>query len=144
MTNRQLALGLAVAALIGGGCSGIPLPCDVTISALPSDSTLASGDPLPAGLPVIAGPGDVDPGATTILVDVGGPTTVHLKLRGDAVARLGAHTTAHVGESMAIAVNGRVVAVPMIRAAIEGGEMQIVSGSTDAVDVGEAFAGCAR
>jgi hypothetical protein len=144
MTARWLALVVGLAALLGGGCSGIPLPCDVTISALPPGSTLASGDPLPAGLPVIAAPGDFDSSATTILADVNGPTTVNLNLRGDAIDRLGAHTAGHVGEPMAIAVNGRVVAVPMIQGAIQGGEIQVTSGAADAVNVGDAFAGCAR
>lgn len=144
MTARLLALLIPVAALLGGGCSGIPRPCDITISALPPGSTLAAGDPLPAGLAVIAAPGDVDLGATSILVDVGGPTTMHLKLRGDGIARLAGHTASHVGEPMAVAINGRVVAVPVIQDAIQGGGMEIQSAAGDEVDLGEAFAGCAR
>ena len=135
---------LAVAVLAGAGCQAIPLPCDIALVALPPDSTLESGDPLPGNLQILAGPDDFDRSATTIQADVNGNAAVDLTLRGDAIARVAAHTAGHIGEPMAIAINGTVAAVPFIQSQLPDGRIQISSGALDGGDLGEQFAGCVR
>jgi len=142
--RTALAAILLAMASMGTGCDAIPLPCNVTIAALPPASTLEAGDPMPGNLLVLAGPDDFDQGAVRILSDVNGQSTVDLQLRGDAIARFAAHTAGHTGEFLAIGVNGKVVAVPTIRGQIPDGRLQIASGLLGTDDVAESFAGCVR
>lgn len=135
---------LAVAGLLGAGCAALPIPCNITIAAVPPDVTVEAGEALPANLQVLAGPGDFDPNGTAIVADVEGKAAVDLLLRGNAIARVGAHTTGHIGEFMAIAVNGTVVVVPSIQSPLVDGRIQISSGALAEPDLAEAFASCVR
>jgi hypothetical protein len=135
---------LAVAGLLGAGCAALPLPCNITLAAVPPEVSVEAGEALPANLQVLAGPGDFDPNGTAILADTAGSATVNIQLRGDAIARVDAHTGSHTGESMAVAVNGTVVAVPLIQSALPDGSIQITSGAADDPDLAEAFASCVR
>lgn len=138
------ALLLATAGL-GTGCGAVPLPCNLAIASLPPASTLEAGDPLPGNLPMLAGPADFVPDAVRILADVNGETTVvDLKLRGDAIARLAAHTAGHTGDFMAIAINGSVAAVVSIEGQIPDGQLQISSGGLGDNGLAQQFAGCSR
>ena len=145
---RRLLGAIILAATITGlvGCSSValPLPCDLTIVALPADSTLQPGDPLPAGAQVLARPDDFDRSAVAIVNDDAGNPAVSLELRGDAIARVAAHTAGHVGEFMAISINGDVVAVPVIQSPLLDGKIQISSGSEDGDDLAAKFVGCVR
>lgn len=125
------------------GCSSItpPAPCDLTIVALPADSTMEPGDPLPAAPLVLAGPTDFDRTTIAIVTDDLGNPAVNMTLRGDAIARVAAHTAGHPGEFMAIAINGTVVSVPMIQGPLLDGQLQITAAAGDN-DLAQRFAGC--
>jgi preprotein translocase subunit SecD len=128
------------------GCSSLtlPLPCDLMIVALPPDSTLQEGDPLPAEPQVIAGPGDFDAIGSSIRTDPGEGVSLDLRLRGAAIERFAGHTAAHVGEPMAIVINGEVVAVPFIQSPIPAGEMSVIPATDDSEAFSDRFAGCVR
>jgi preprotein translocase subunit SecD len=134
---------MAVALAIGlvQGCGIVPLPCDISIAALGAEPSVLAGDPLPDDLAVIAGSGDFDADATSVIVDEQG-SSIQLRLRGDAIVRLAAHTAAHTGKFLAIAINGTVVSVPMIMASIPDGDLQIVLTDADVPEVSEQLAGC--
>ena len=146
--RHRLAVALVAIASIWSmvGCSAVPrsLVCDVTIVALPADTTLKAGDPLPEQSLVLAGPDDFDRAAMEIAPDSNNQPALDLELRGDAIARLEAHTAGHSGEFMAIAINGTVVAIPMILSPIPDGQLQITSGGTGDIDLAQEFAGCVR
>jgi hypothetical protein len=139
----------ALVAITGGwslvGCSAVPRPllCDVSIVALPADTTLKPGDPLPDGSLVLAGPDDFDRTGIEIAPDANDELALNLELRGDAIARVGAHTAGHLGEFMAIAINSTVVAIPMIQGQILDGKLQITGGQ-GGTDLVQQFAGCVQ
>ncbi len=143
MRSRLGTVLLAIAMTTGlvAGCGIVPLPCDISIAALGAEPRVLAGDPLPDDLAVIAGSGDFDPGETSIVVDEQG-SSIQLRLRGDATARLAAHTAGHTGEFLAIAINGTVVSVPMIMASIPDGDLQIVLTDADVPEVSKQLAGC--
>jgi preprotein translocase subunit SecD len=128
------------------GCSAVPRPllCEVTIVALPADITLQPGDPLPERSVILAGPDDFDRAAIEIAPDSNNQPALNLELRGDAIARVGAHTAGHPGEFMAIAINGTVVAIPMIQGQIPDGKLQITGAGQGDRDLVQQFAGCVR
>ncbi len=144
LRSVAVALLVALAGLLGAGCAALPLPCNITIAAVPPNSDLEAGDSLPADLPVLASPGDFDASATAILADVNGSAAIDLELQGPAIARIAAHTAGHIGESMAIAINGTVIAVAIIQSPLPDGKVQITSGAIGDNDLAERFAGCAR
>jgi hypothetical protein len=141
--SLTFALALLLAGLLGTACGAVPLPCDIAIAALPPGSAVEVGDPLPENVVLLARPADFDRGATSIRADTTGETAVELTLRGAAIAGLGGHTAGHIGESMAIAINGTVVAVPVIQGQIPDGKLQI-TGALGGEDLGQRFAGCSR
>lgn len=146
--TRRLAVALVAIASVWStvGCSAVPRPllCDVTIVALPADTTLKPGDPLPERSLVLAGPDDFDRTAIEIVPGANDDAAVNLELRGDAIALVGAHTAGHPGEFMAIAINGTVVAIPVIQGPIPDGKLQITGGGAGDVDLAQQFAGCLR
>jgi len=145
--TRRLAVAFVAMAGVWWliGCSAVPRPllCDVSIVALPADTTMRPGDPLPAGSLILAAPGDFDRTAIEIVPDANDQLALNLELKGDAIARVGAHTAGHPGEFMAIAINGTVVAIPMIQGPIPDGKIQITGGQ-GATDLAQQFAGCVR
>jgi preprotein translocase subunit SecD len=145
MTRRVAVALLTIAgvwSLVGCSSMAIPAPCDLTIIALPADSTVAPGDPLPAAAVVLAAPSDFDRTAIEFVVMEGADSpAVNLALQGNAIARVAAHTAAHSGEFMAIAVNGTVVSVPIIQGPLLDGTIQITGGMENE-DVAQRFAGC--
>lgn len=144
MRPRLAIVLLAVAMTTGliAGCGIVPLPCDISIAALATPDVRA-GDPLPDDRVIIAGPGDVDPDATSVIVDERG-SSIQLRLRGDAAVRLAAHTAGHPGEFLVIAVNDTVVSVAMIGASIQGGAIEITLADAEVPEVSEQLAGCVR
>jgi hypothetical protein len=146
VTQRLAVVLVAIAgawSLVGCSSMAPPLPCDVAIVALPADSMLVPGDPLPPGSQVLAAPDDFDRTAITFGRDSMDYPAVNLELRGDAIGRVGAYTAGHMGEFLAISVNGSVVAVPMIQGPLLDGKLQ-VTGSQDGNDLTNRFAGCVR
>ena len=146
--SRRLAAALVAIAtgLSLVGCSAVPRPlvCDVSIVALPADTTLQPGDPLPERSVVLAGPDDFDRAAIEIAPDSNSQPALNLELKGDAIARVGAHTAGHPGEFMAIAINGTVVGIPMIQGPILDGKLQITGAGQGDNDLAQQFAGCVR
>ena len=114
-----LAALLAVAS-IGAGCHQA-LACDVSVFSV-GTALLAPGDALPADAELLLNAGDFDTSLATI-----GPselgTEVQLQLQPAATERFRQFTAAHVGESIAISLNGDVVATPMIQSEIPDGAM---------------------
>jgi preprotein translocase subunit SecD len=143
MTHRLTTVLVAIAAAWSVvGCASItPGPCDLTIVALPADSTVEPGDPLPVAPLVLAGPNDFDRTTIAIVTDDLGNPAVNMALQGDAIARVAAHTAGHTGEFMAVAINGTVVSVPIIQGPLLDGTLQITgAGAND--DLGQRFEGC--
>jgi preprotein translocase subunit SecD len=116
----------------------------LTLVAIPSGVMISEGQPLPAGSQIIAGPDDFDAAATTITPDGAGSATVTIRLRRPAIERVAGHTAAHVGDLIAIVLNGRVIAVPMVMEPIVDGEVRIAEGSLGADLVADRFAACVR
>jgi SecD-like export protein len=146
---RSLVAALAFAVATGAGCASLADParpaCALTLIALPAGVLISEDDPIPAGSQILAAPGDFDSEATTIEDDATtGLPSVTLRLRDEAAARLAAHSTAHIGDLIAISINGDVVAVPMIMAAIEDGEVSINPSSHQADAFLGRFEGCVR
>ena len=111
MTRRMAIALVAVAgvwSLIGCSSLTVPLPCDLMIVAVAADSTLKEGDPVPPEPQVIAGPGEFDAIGSSIKTDPNGGVSLELRLRGAAIERLAAHTAAHLGEPIAIVINGEL------------------------------------
>lgn len=136
---------LAVIATLVVACASVPIPgaCRISIAALPPGSTVEVGEPLPAGGPLLVGPADLDPTKTGFAVDSVGQATLDIVLQGDAIARFGAHTAGHIGESLAVAIDDRVVMVPVIQAPIPDGAIQLTTAGEDA-DLAERAVGCRR
>jgi preprotein translocase subunit SecD len=140
--SRVAAVVAAASLLVGCSSFRLPLPCDLMILAVPADSTLNAGDPLPAKRDVIAAPGDFDPTRSKIRTDPSGANVLDLQLRGDGVPRLAAHTAAHVGEQIAIVINGEIIAVPIVESSIPTGEISITPATIDNVEFAKRFEGC--
>jgi hypothetical protein len=124
------------------GCSAV-LPeqgCALTVAAV-GDVPPVVGEPLPPGLLVIAGPDEIDLSATGLSIGDLGPELT-IGLQGPAMDRLALHTAGHIGQSLAIAHGGTVVAVPFINAPIEGGSMVVTPASADASAFEDRLAGC--
>jgi preprotein translocase subunit SecD len=94
--------------------------------------------PIPAGadIPVAGQPLDLRPlirndgFADARLGAVDGRPRLELAFTPEAAAVLGAHTSAHVGETLAIVVDGIVISAPIIQSPILGGEM-VIEGPSD-------------
>ena len=148
-----MRLLLAALILTIGACSAdqpepepvaVQPPCALSIVAIPTGQLITEDDPLPPGSQIIATPNDFDVAATTIEAgDAGGPV-VNLRLRGDAIDRVARHTADHLGDLIAVVLNGDVVTVPMVQSAIDGGEISISGGSVgpDADAFADHFAVC--
>ena len=128
-------------------CSTSPLPpvqpCNLTLIAIPEGVLMTEDDPLPPNSRVLATPGDFDLTGTKFEADQMGPMVI-LRLRGDAIDRFAAHTAAHTGDLIAIVLNGDIVSVPMIAAAINDGEVAISSPTSNGDAFVSQFSGCAR
>jgi hypothetical protein len=142
---RWLAVVVSASVVLAtASCSAVPVVarCDVTLVGLPAGVLIAETDPLPANVIFLAGPVDFDPEGTRLEQSADG-FTFTLKLRGDAVGRMAAHTAAHVGDQLALGVNGQTVMVPTINEPVADGIVQISPGGID-VDVDPRLAGCVR
>ena len=146
--RRRIGATIIVAAMtLLVGCESItlPLPCDLMIVALPADSTLQAGGALPEDSLVIAGPGDFDALQSSIKQTLpGGEVTLDLMLRGVAIDRVARHTTEHVGEPIALVINGEVVSVLIVMSPIPEGAISVTPDSDQAEGFAQRFAGCVR
>ncbi len=139
-----LAASLAAVAVATTACGTVPLPCDVTIAAVPLDTRRAEGDALPESVTVVVAPAQIDRSATAIETDQSGQIQVIIKATGDGAARLADYTGTHVGEALAIAINGTVVAVPVVNDAIMNGDLAISPATATQGEFVKQFAGCVR
>jgi preprotein translocase subunit SecD len=112
-----LALGAVVVA---------PLPADRfgNLEA-PGPQVVVAGDLLPSGLEPLLREGDIDPAGVALLPDTEGGPGVTLRLTPAGTAALAAWSADHVGDLLAIAVDNRVVSVPVLQAPIADGAMTI-------------------
>ena len=142
---RWLAVVVASAALAMASCSVLPTVgrCDVTLFGLPAGTFIDATDPLPADAVVLAVPADFDPDATN-LERFENSFRLTLRLRGDAVGRVAAHTAGNPGDQVAIAINGHVVLVPIVREPILDGAIEIFPGGLDPDGFEQQFAACMR
>jgi hypothetical protein len=124
-------------AVLSGACTVPALGCSLEIADAP---TAVVGGPLPPEAEIIVGPDGVDPTGGSVPANELGPTVL-IKLRPAGAEALAVYTAANVGEFMAIAVDGQVVALPVITSAIEGGEMLLSAQIGDDTFV-ERFRGC--
>jgi preprotein translocase subunit SecD len=152
---KSLAAAALVAVLLAAACSSEDAPqaaapqaaapkppCDISLVALPPGSDLTAGQPIPPGSQVVARPDDFDRAATT-LEDAGdGTHAVTLHLRGAAIDTFATHTRNHVGDMVAILVNGKVVVVPMIQEAITNGEIRLAGPTADDAEFVSRLAVC--
>ena len=142
---RIAIVGLAMMLVVGCESLTMPLPCNLMIVALPADSTLQPGDPLPADPQVIAGPADFDDLRSSIKQTLpGGEVSLDLQLRGAGIGRVARYTEDHLGEPMALVINGEVVSVPIIQSPIPDGALSVTPATDDAQAFTERFAGCVR
>jgi SecD-like export protein len=116
--------------------------CLVTVLGLPAGVLISETDPIPPGSQVLAAPGDFDPGGTAVETNADGTSRLTIHLRGAAVERFATYTKGHIGDAVAIMVDGSVVSVPRIMEAIVGGEVSIDGGGPNS-DFQERVAGCA-
>jgi len=152
---KSLAAAALVAVLLAAACSSEDAPqaaapqaaapkppCDISLVALPPGSDLTAGQPIPPGSQVVARPDDFDRAATTMEDAGDGTHAVTLHLRGAAIDTFATHTRNHVGDLVAIVVNGKVVVVPMIQEAITDGEIRLSAPTTDDAEFVSRLAVC--
>jgi hypothetical protein len=111
----RIAAATAVLAGTLAGC-GVSAPgCDLTIVGLPDGVMLEPGSTLPPGAEPIAVTADLDVVPEPPDADAAGASTAFaFRLRPAAAARMAAYTETHVGQALAITVDGVVATAPMI------------------------------
>jgi hypothetical protein len=145
VTSRGRTIARLAAAIIGlagliVGCSLPPIGCDLSIGSVADPSRVTVGDPLPADVPILITPEDIDPLGGSVVNDAMGPS-VMIKLRPEGTERFAAHTRANIGGALVVSIAGTVVAVPIVQSAIEDGVFQLTGGGDDAEWL-QRFAGC--
>jgi preprotein translocase subunit SecD len=113
---------------------------------LPHGQQMTETDPLPPGSQLLAGAREFDPSSTVLGTDEDGRVNLTLQLREDAGSRFALYTATHIGDFVAILINGDVISVPMIAASIDDGEITLRSGSfSGSIDdaFGQQVAACA-
>lgn len=124
--SRLVASALWIALAFGvGGCGDAGLGCNLVITEVPGDVISEEGAALDPGWPILAGPSEFDRSGTSLETGDSGEPVVRLVLRSPAAERVAAYTNAHVGSFLAIAIDGRVELVPMIRAGIPDGVIDL-------------------
>lgn len=99
------------------------------------------GSEIDPGLPEILGPEAVQPGTAKLGVNQVGQPSVEFQLTQPAAEVLRRHTRDHIGEFLAIVLDGRAVSVPTIRSEIAEGAVAIEFGAAaPQVDVGSLVA----
>jgi SecD-like export protein len=91
-------------------------------------SEVTAGQSLPATLPVLFG----SEGVASIrdATDQNGNPALNVNLTPAAAQLFADYSTNHIGEQLAIVVDGRVVSAPIIQAPITGGQLQITNASS--------------
>ncbi len=102
--------------IVGNGSHALPLGASV------------------AGYPVLASEKDLDVHSVTIGTDGLGRSVVNFGVHDPAATLIANYTSARVGEYMAIAIGGKVVADLLIQDALSSGALRISPGSGSAED----------
>jgi len=138
----MLASFLAVAASVLAGCDAwnveFVLPatrevrlrpdCSIAIADLAAvTTTLEEGQPLPPDTVIVVADADFDGRATLGTDDVERPS-ITLHLVPASAEQFAEYTGTHIGELVAVALNGRVVVAPVIQAPIEDGAITLPAG----------------
>ena len=91
---------------------------------------VVAGQALPAQLPVLFG----SEGLASVqeASDQDGNPALNLTLTPAAAATFADYSTNHIGEQLAIVLDGRIVTAPIIQSAITGGQVQITNASSGA------------
>lgn len=124
-----------------GDVQFVPLPPDDYFGDGGLEATV--GQPLPKDEPALfgwEGIASVSIGAAAQGAETPGPSApqaIEVTLKPAAARAFGDYTVAHIGEYFAVVVDGKVAVVPVIQAAISGGEVSIVGGGDDAAAFGE-------
>ena len=128
MIGRLLVVSGLVAALITGCGSAVRPDCQIVMWDV-GQSPPEEGAPMPAEVEPLIMPADVDWGSSQFGRGAIGQPTVTLALGPDGATRMAEFTRSNIGSYVAIALNGRVVTVPLVTGAIEGGAVQIEASS---------------
>jgi hypothetical protein len=111
----------------------IPLPVERFGNVeQPGPEVLLPGGPVPTGLEVLLTTADVDPAAVTMTSDAGGSPAVSIGFAPDAAKALATWSRAHVGEFVALAVDGLAVIVPAVMSPLDDGSVVISMGEGQA------------
>lgn len=110
-----------------GDLAFVPLPpADYGPGALQA----VIGQPLPKAEPALfAADGVASAGVATTS---GVPSTVHFGLNEAATAALAAYSSAHVGDTLAILIDGKVALLPVIESPIGDGRLEVAGSPDDA------------
>jgi preprotein translocase subunit SecD len=154
ITNRLADTGVATLRVVVEGGDRIVIETSVTGAAADEVRALAGTtgrlDFVPLGqtqvqrgqaldltqFPPLFSGGEV--AVASIGADQTGRRTVDLVLREPARQAFAVYTAAHVGDFLAIVLDGRVVSAPVINEAIPGGEIQISLAETGGLELAEA------
>jgi hypothetical protein len=112
------------------GC-GAASGCDLVIAGLPDGVMLEPGSTLPPGSEHLATTADLDvvpepPDSET----AGAATAFAFRLRPEAASRMAAYSAAHVGQSIAITVDGIVATAPVINSPLSDEVVVALAGET--------------
>ena len=128
MIGRFLVVGAHFAALIIGCGSVVRPDCQVVMWDA-GEAPPEEGAPIPDEVEPLIMPADVDWSSSQFGRGATGQPTVTLALGPGGATRMAEFTRSSIGSYVAIALNGRVVTVPLVTGAIEGGAVQIEASS---------------
>ena len=113
-TLARIACACLLATASFAGC-GAASGCDLVIAGLPDGVMLEPGSTLPPGSEQLAVTADLDVAPEPPDADAAGPATAFaFRLRPEAASRMAAYSASHVGQSIAITVDGIVATAPVI------------------------------
>lgn len=122
-TNEQIRSVLGA----NGDIEFVPLPrADYDDAGV----TAVVGKPLPKDEPALFG-WDGIASASRNTNDQSGEPTLMITLKAAAASGFGDYTAAHIGETFAIVIDGRVALMPIVTEGIPGGQIEIASGGDD-------------
>jgi preprotein translocase subunit SecD len=121
------------ALLASGMVLFVPLPVErFGTGTSTGPESLQPGDALPPGLEPLLRAGDIDPAGVALDPGSGGSSAgVTLRFTPAGGVALAAWSADHVGDFLAIVVDGRVVSVPLIMAPLTDGTMTIAPAASD-------------
>lgn len=114
------------ALLATGAVQVTPLPVERFGTGIaPGAEALSPGDVIPAGLEPLLRASDIDPAGVSLLPASDGGPGVTLRLTPAGREALATWSADHVGDFLAIAVDGRAVSIPVLQTTIDDGSLVI-------------------